>query len=146
WIIHQPRRNWSGVGEVSHYISFLNSSSTWLFERVDGFWRTADGGKSWIKVSPVMGGAGIYRSTNGAWYVGASHSLLRSTDNGRSWTAVGPQIGSLYLAVVGDGKNLYTQPSQTFDITPPTHYYYSLESSGTQWVQYNDQEFSNGPM
>lgn len=145
WLIHQPQRNWTGVGEVSHYVSFLSSSSTWLFERVGGFWRTADSGKTWVRVAPNEGGGGIYRATNGVWYAGALQTVLRSTDDGRSWNAVGPG-GTLYLAVVGDGKNLYIQPSQSFDVTPQTHYYYSPESSGTKWAQYSDQTFSNGPM
>lgn len=124
WIIHQPLSGWGGD---NRWIAFLGNSATWLLGTQNaGFWRTADAGKTWTKVTDVVrqdGGGGIYRARNGVWYVAALQTLLRSTDDGRSWSRVGPQVNGGYYAVIGDGNLIYTHAANTgASATGPTHY------------------------
>lgn len=61
-----------------------------LFERAEGFWRTADSGKTGVRVALSCGDSGIYRATNGVLYAGAMNAVLRSADGGHTWIAVSP--------------------------------------------------------
>jgi len=140
WISHfpPPGSNWyAGMS-----IAFLGDSSTWLLGSQDnGYWRTADSGKTWKQVTTTNiqhGGGNLYKSKSGVLYASGSPRNLRSTDNGLTWTPVGPSNG--YNAIFGDGNLIYT--AQCFG---PTPFITSPESDGETWSNYNTQQFIQGP-
>jgi photosystem II stability/assembly factor-like uncharacterized protein len=146
WIRHAPMAGW-GAG---HGITFLGNSSTWLLAtQVNGYWRTADAGKTWTQVSThdSMHGACIgFYSKAGALYVGANNQILKSTDNGLSFKLVGPQSSDGYYQVIGDGEHLFAQAANTGANTNGAQpYFVSKDDDGMTWTAYNDQTFSDGP-
>jgi photosystem II stability/assembly factor-like uncharacterized protein len=147
WIRHPPMSGW-GAG---HGISFLGNSTTWLLAtQVGGYWRTADSGATWTKVSDhdSMHGACIaFYSKAGVLYVGSNYQIMRSTDNGLSFSLVGPQTGDGFYQVIGDGTRLYAQQSNTGQngIGTPQPYITSPDDDGVTWSPYNSQTFSDGP-
>jgi photosystem II stability/assembly factor-like uncharacterized protein len=147
WLEHPPLPGW-GAG---HYVFFLTSSTWILATQVDGFWRTGDSGKTWLKVSSFNmqhGADQLYRAANGVLYLGASGHLIRSVDDGLTWLDAGaPSNQDGYHAIIGDGTYLYAQSANTGGSTVGSQtYFYSPESDGTTWKPYNDQTFADGPM
>jgi hypothetical protein len=147
WIRHLPMSGW-GAG---HSIFFLRDSGTWLLgTQSGGYFRTANAGVSWTKVSDHLmqhGGVGAFYSKTGALYVGAVSQILRSTDNGLTFDPVGPSSQDGYYAVIGDGSSLYAQVGNTGANSTGTGqpYITSRETDGTVWTSYNSQTFSGGP-
>jgi hypothetical protein len=94
----------------------------------------------------------LYRSqANDALYAGIWNGLLRSIDDGITWKSLNGDNGIAYtgyMAVIGDGTNLFTMTSCACMGTPKNDpYITSAESDGLSWAQYNggDQKFGNGP-
>lgn len=88
WTLHPPQRGW----KAGHYVFFIDPSTWILATQLNGFWRTADSGKTWTQVASqyhMQHGAGqLYPSASGALYLGAVGHLLRSTDRGQYWSPV----------------------------------------------------------
>ena len=105
----------------------------------DGFYRTANNGQTWTKVSNVElahGVATLIRVPNGTLYVSGSHYLQRSTDNGLSWQSVAAYSQDEYMAVVHDGTIFVHVPSNTGtnSVSPDPPYYRSPISDGINWI------------
>jgi len=142
WRVISPVSGW-GAG---HNVFFLDSPGTWLLEtQGDGFWRTANSGASWAKVTSdtMMHGAGdVYRARTGVLYSGGSNTLLRSADDGQTWQEIGPRTQDGYYGVWGDGTTLWAQRANTgLDTTGATPFLTSPETDGLSWTAYNAQGF-----
>lgn len=140
WIPHQPQPTW-GAG---NNVWFLSNSSTWLVgTQADGFWRTADAGKTWKQVSKTQmthGGGQLYKSKTGALYSACVAGIQRSTDDGVTWTTVGsikPTSG-----VWGDGNRIYTHSAYG---SGEDTFFFSPESDGITWSPLGTQKFTDGP-
>jgi hypothetical protein len=140
WIVHDP---FAGAG-YGNNIWFLGDGRTWLLgTQGHGFWRTADAGATWTKVtdnSMQHGGGSLYRTKSGVLYAGGTPHMMRSADNGLSWTMIGPYSG--INAVWGDGSRLYSGVlfQNAAWLTAP-------EEAGTPWTNYDGgtQKFTSGP-
>lgn len=149
WTIHPPvNDHWAG----GYNVFFLRADNeaaigkTWLFgTQGDGYYRTANAGESWQKVSSNNmdhGGGRIYYAADGTLYASGEPNVLRSTDNGVTWTSLVPQQFSYFLTVVGDGNRLYTANHHGGRIRV------ALESDDTEWANLGDdpEEFlESGP-
>jgi hypothetical protein len=143
WITHRI----DGSGTAGKSIDFLynpklgiGNKDTWLMgTQGNGFWRTSDGGTTWIKVSDnciTHGGGNIYYTKAKKLY--ASGQTMCSTDNGISWT----NIGSNYTwCIYGDGTNLYT--GRAWGGALPL--YTAKETNDAVWTDFNTQKFNNAP-
>jgi photosystem II stability/assembly factor-like uncharacterized protein len=159
WILHQGDPSWP-IGSVG--ISFLynpatgqGDSNTWLVATDGvGFWRTTNGGNTWVKVADFNiphGGSQLYYSKDGTLYSGGAPYPARSHDNGVTWEQL-QNVGLsnwYYYTVYGDGDTLYTQLAFTGDnggqgLRP---YMTASESTGASWTPYQGgaQKFSDGP-
>jgi photosystem II stability/assembly factor-like uncharacterized protein len=158
WTPHLPPNNtaWISGTKSIHFLHRpdlnLGDESTWLLSDDNGFWRTTDAGGHWTEVfsktgSP-HGGSDIYYTAGGTLYAGASTYPLRSTDNGQTWTQITMGLPyAYYYSLVGDGTNLFTQPSLRNGMGPQMPYNTSLESDGLNWTNFNGgtQTFIDGP-
>jgi len=119
----------------------IGSAQTWLFAtQANGHWRTTDSGETWQKVTDVNmqhGGGTKYYSAQGVLYISSAAGVLKSTDNGESFTQIG--MNQAYLSVIGDGTRLYT--GQHFN----SRFVTALESNDTEWMEFNSQDFDEGP-
>jgi fibronectin type 3 domain-containing protein len=121
------------------FVFFINTGTaattrgTWLWigeqnGGVNGTWRTADGGTTWVQVDKnehPVGAAQIFQpDTNGVVFMAGANSalgqgVLRSTDYGQTWTHVG--FANNESVVVGTSENVYSMfgfaagPGATFD-------------------------------
>jgi hypothetical protein len=126
-----------GVLFLNDVATGKSSGKTWLVTD-DGFWRTSDAGATWAKVSDAGSPHGtneFYITDAGVVYAGAFGYMMRSTDNGLTWTALKQLPYSVYYAVAGDGKNLFTMPD---GYPPPSGFWTSPESDGVNWKAYSD--------
>jgi fibronectin type 3 domain-containing protein len=140
-------KNWSAVpldagmltiGRTG-FVFFINTGDaattrgTWLWigeqsGGLNGTWRTADGGTTWVQVDQnehPLGAAQIYQpDSNGVVYMAGSNAILgqgvlRSADYGQTWTHVG--LTNNESVVFGTSKNVYAMfgfpagPGGTFD-------------------------------
>jgi fibronectin type 3 domain-containing protein len=127
-------KNWSAVrldaGMLTNgrtgFVFFINTGDaattggTWLWigeqsGGVNGTWRTADGGATWVQVDNnehPLGAAQIYQpDSNGVVFMAGSESIfgqgvLRSADYGQTWTHVG--LTNNESVVIGTSKNVYS--------------------------------------
>jgi len=140
-------KNWSAVpldiGMITNgrtgFVFFINTGiavttrGTWLWigeqnGGLNGTWRTADGGTTWVQVDTnehPLGAAQIYQpDSNGVVFMAGSNSILgqgvlRSADYGQTWTHVG--LTNNESVVFGTSKNVYAMfgfpagPGGTFD-------------------------------
>ena len=140
-------KNWTAVpldiGMITNgrtgFVFFINTGiavttrGTWLWigeqnGGLNGTWRTADGGTTWVLVDTnehPLGAAQIYQpDSNGVVYMAGSNSILgqgvlRSADYGQTWTHVG--LTNNESVVFGTSKNVYAMfgfaagPGATFD-------------------------------
>ncbi|HEV8245130.1 MAG TPA: hypothetical protein VGP93_05155 [Polyangiaceae bacterium] len=144
WIVHPPD-GWGGHGHAVHFLYQpelgLGDSSTWLVSTQDGTrHRTTDAGQTWSESTTggiVHGGGTIYYTKTGVLYASGYPQNVRSTDNGATWTSIG-NIAS--TAIFGDGTSLYSGA-----VFGPAPVITSLESDGTTWAAFNDQQFAQGP-
>ena len=121
------------------FVFFINTGNavttrgTWLWigeqnGGLNGTWRTADGGTTWVQVDTnehPLGAAQIYQpDSNGVVFMAGSNSILgqgvlRSADYGQTWTHVG--LTNNESVVFGTSKNVYSMfgfaagPGATFD-------------------------------
>jgi hypothetical protein len=140
-------KNWSAVpldvgmltiGRTG-FVFFINTGDaaatrgTWLWigeqnGGLNGTWRTADGGTTWVHVDKnehPLGAAQIYQpDSNGVVFMAGSNSILgqgvlRSADYGQTWTHVG--LTNNESVVFGTSKNVYSMfgfaagPGATFN-------------------------------
>jgi hypothetical protein len=119
----------------------IGNESTWLMTtEQQGFWRTADAGKTWTNVAPTFSGVHgglreIYYTSAGVLYTGGYQYPTRSTDNGVHWEQVKEGLYGYYGEIIGDGVNLYTAANQ--------YLMTSLESDGTKWT--SSHQFPHNP-
>jgi fibronectin type 3 domain-containing protein len=140
-------KNWTAVpldnGMLTNgrtgFVFFINTGDaattrgTWLWigeqsGGLNGTWRTADGGTTWVQVDKnehPPGAAQIYQpDSNGVVFMAGSNSILgqgvlRSADYGQTWTHVG--LTNNESVVIGTSKNVYSMfgfpagPGGTFD-------------------------------
>ncbi len=140
-------KNWSAVplniGMLTNgrtgFVFFINTGNavttrgTWLWigeqnGGLNGTWRTADGGTTWVLVDTnehPLGAAQIYQpDSNGVVFMAGANSILgqgvlRSADYGQTWTHVG--LTNSETVVFGTSKNVYSMfgfaagPGATFD-------------------------------
>jgi hypothetical protein len=140
-------KNWTAVpldiGMITNgrtgFVFFINTGiavttrGTWLWigeqnGGLNGTWRTADGGTTWVQVDTnehPLGAAQIYQpDSNGVVFMAGSNSILgqgvlRSADYGQTWTHVG--LTNIESVVFGTSKNVYSMfgfaagPGATFD-------------------------------
>jgi photosystem II stability/assembly factor-like uncharacterized protein len=137
----------NGVGMLYNPDAGVGNADTWLLgSQGSGYWRTTNAGGSWDLVSTVTqthGGCQVYAASNGAFYVSSNNGILRSSDGGASWDLLNSADGlhgSYFLAIAGDGRNLYTCPSTGGAMCT------SPESDGTTWTQMPGFNFNNGPI
>jgi multidrug efflux pump subunit AcrA (membrane-fusion protein)/photosystem II stability/assembly factor-like uncharacterized protein len=140
WTIHDPIPNSGAEHEVA-----LIDSATWLESWNGNTYRTTDAGAHWTKVLDSNGETQNMLTVNGVLYLPAPSGMFRSTDNGASWKMVGP--GG--MAIVSDGKYLYTQQSGPGG-GHQEPLFFSPASDGTSWSQYSSQSMCsanacNGP-
>jgi len=83
------------------------------------------------------GGGAKYYSAQGVLYVSSAQGVLKSTDNGETFTKIG--LNQAYLSVIGDGTRLFT--GQHFN----SRFVTALESNDTEWMEFNMQDFDEGP-
>jgi MYXO-CTERM domain-containing protein len=144
WIVHDP-----GAWSSGHSIKFLynpalgiGNSQTWLLgTQSAGYYRTADAGATWTKVSNTSithGGGDIYYSAKGVLYASGAETTMRSTDNGVTWNPVGPNDT---WAIAGDGTTMFTGKGWGSNLP----FYASQESDGVTWMPYSDQKIPDGP-
>lgn len=137
-----PISGWSGQSGAS--IAFLydlasgqGNAQTWLYgTQGAGFWRTADSGATWTKVTTVNqshGGNAIYYAPNGSLFSGGVQYPLRSTNNGVSWTQLSTASYGYYMAVGGDGTNLFTGKWLAGSGTAPLNSD-TLADNGNSWI------------
>ncbi|HEV8246695.1 MAG TPA: sialidase family protein, partial [Polyangiaceae bacterium] len=138
WITHAP----AGAWHAGMSVAFLKDSKSWLLGTQDiGYWRTADAGATWKKVSDTAiqhGGGTIYYAKTGILYASGSSRNMRSMDDGLTWTSIGTNAG--YNAIFGDGTNLFT--GACFGPAPMLA---SPESDGATWAPIGSQMFLQGP-
>jgi fibronectin type 3 domain-containing protein len=140
-------RNWTAVplddGMLTNgrtgFVFFIDTGDaattrgTWLWigeqsGGLNGTWRTADGGTTWVQVEKnehPAGAAQIYQpDSNGVVFMAGSSTtlgqgVLRSADYGQTWTHVG--LTNDESVVIGTSKNVYSMfgfpagPGGTFD-------------------------------
>jgi len=150
WITHNPDPGWAGAGGYDVFFLYnpalgIGNKNTWLFgTQGKGYWRTADGGKTWTQVtksSMTHGGGQIYYSKAGVLYASSDSQVLRSTDNGLTWTSVGPIKGT--TALFGDGKYVYAHGAYA-NIGGP--FSVTLETDGQTWSPLKGaQSMGDGP-
>ena len=150
WTVHNPDPGWAGAGGYDVFFLYnpalgIGDKNTWLFgTQGKGYWRTADGGKTWTQVtkSNMAHGAGqIYYTKAGVLYASSETKVLRSTDNGVTWTSVGPT--NFTTAVYGDGKYVYAHGAYS-NIGGP--FSVSLEADGQTWSPLKGaQSMGDGP-
>ncbi len=147
WTKHNPTTAWAGTGGYDVFFLYdpalgIGDKNTWLFgTQGAGFWRTADAGTTWTRVSTnnmQHGGGTLYYTATGTLYLSGTPNILRSTDNGVTWTALAPSSG--YSSVIGDGQHLYTGA-----YIGPMSYLTTLESNASAWTNLGTQQFINGP-
>jgi photosystem II stability/assembly factor-like uncharacterized protein len=147
WTLHEPRPEWAGHYGYDVFFLYnptlgIGNSSTWLFatQGGGGMWRTTDSGATWTKVtdtSMTHGGDNLFYAKNGVAYLGAELYPLRSTDNGATWQQVKNGVPySYYLAIIGDGTNLYTSSYSGPVITSP-------ETDGLNWKPIGTHSFKS---
>jgi photosystem II stability/assembly factor-like uncharacterized protein len=138
WITHAA----AGTGGAGMSIAFLKNSETWLLgTQSAGYWRTANSGEKWDKVSNTNiqhGGGTIYYSKSGVLYASGSPTNLRSLDDGLTFSPINKNSG--YTAIFGDGTTLYTAPC-----FGPSPFLVSPETDGETWTDQNEQTFVQGP-
>jgi hypothetical protein len=148
WHIVNGDRSWAG-GE-GQFVYFLNDSRTWLWgSQTNGLWRTTDGGAHWTTV-PVArlghGAGGLYRATDGAFYLGAN-DLLRSPD-GITWTVISVPSGGPIAGLIGDGTALYASRGYPWggQNAPPPYapFSTSAETDGRTWTRLAAPMMTNG--
>jgi hypothetical protein len=83
------------------------------------------------------GGGTKYYTAGGVLYISSAQGVLKSTDNGETFSQIGPQ--QAYLSVIGDGTRLFT--GRHFE----SRFVTALESNDTVWMDYNQQDFDEGP-
>lgn len=119
WTMRNGDASWAG-GEGTRFD--IVDANTWLFNsESNGMWVSANKGASWKRVEGVNGahaGGEIYRSANGALFMGTVDGVLRSLDKGLTWSKL-PDSGSLVFGVVGDGTTLYTSRYFPFNAPGP---------------------------
>jgi hypothetical protein len=149
FVIHDPNPGWAGAGGYDVFFLYnpaldIGDKNTWLFgTQGKGYWRTADGGKTWNQVttqSMTHGGGQIYYTSKGTLYASSDGPVLRSTDNGVTWTSVGTTKGT--TSVFGDGKYVYAHGAYA-NIGGP--FSVSLETDGAKWSAFNAQSIGDGP-
>ncbi len=147
WIAHDPPPSLKGGYGMAIFFLFDPASKTgdkdtWLFTAQEGgFFRTADGGRTWANVyknSMTHGGNQLYRAKDGTLYSGGYQYPARSTDNGATWEQVKTGLTySWYMGITGDGKNLYTSSSNK-----DQPFFASPETDGKNWRPFSKQTFS----
>jgi hypothetical protein len=119
----------------------IGNAQTWLFgTQGNGHWRTTDSGETWTKVTDISmqhGGGAKYYGAAGVLYISSAQGVLKSIDNGQTFTKIGPS--QAYLSVIGDGTRLIT--GQHFN----SRFVTALESNDTEWTDFNQQDFDEGP-
>jgi hypothetical protein len=149
WTVHDPEPGWAGRGGYAVFMLYspelkIGDSKTWLVgSQGAGFWRTADGGKTWkqvTKVSMSHGGAQVYRAKNGDLFLGAELTPLTSKDNGETWTEINDKNGvpsGYYFSLFGDGTRMYTSSNGTNN-----KFISALESAPLSWSPFGAQAFT----
>jgi len=146
--IHQPDPGWAGAYGYDVFFLYepslgIGDSHTWLFgTQGKGYWRTTNSGQTWTQVTTnnmQHGGGQLYYTAKGVLYGSGSPNVMRSTDNGVTWTTLTPHPFTGFLAIMGDGTNLYTGGV----VGGPM--YVANESTGATWTDFNQQMFKFGP-
>lgn len=138
WRLIGGKEGWNGgEGQV---IFFLDSPSTWLWgSQTNGFWRTADSGKSWQQIPKMatshLQGTRLHHAKDGTFYVPAGDGVWRSPDGkADTWQLIegtGPISGS----IVGDGTALYASTCYAGQFCEQARYLTALESDGKTWTE-----------
>jgi hypothetical protein len=118
WTVHPPVNNsWAGGYNIFFLydpVKKIGDANTWLFgTQGDGYYRTADAGATWKKVTEVNmdhGGGSIYYAPDGTLYASGAPNVLRSKDNGETWTELTPTQFTAFLTINGDGQSIFAQP------------------------------------
>jgi hypothetical protein len=145
WIVHQPIVDWAWKGGYDVFFLRnpdlgLGDAKTWLFGTQGiGYWRTADAGTTWTKVTDVSmdhGGGQLYYTKSGVLYASGTPNIIRSMDNGLTWTKL---TSGAFLSVTGDGNTLYTGNHGGGSFVT------AMESNDATWSNFNSQTFAEGP-
>jgi photosystem II stability/assembly factor-like uncharacterized protein len=142
WIAHMPPGDaWAngtkGVHILHHPATGQGNADTWLVtDEAAGFWRTADAGKSWNKVSDARaphGGNQFFYAKDGTLYSGAVQLPMRSKDNGVTWQRVEKlPAAPYYQTLFGTGSLLFTMGYSESD---SQFFYTSSEDDGVNWKE-----------
>jgi hypothetical protein len=125
-----------GVFVLNDPANNQGNSDTWIVsDEGNGFWRTADAGKTWNKVSDARaphGGSQFYYAKDGTLYTGAQQMPQVSKDNGLTWKPVPGVAGGSYFPIVfGTGSMLFTMG---FNNGEGNYFQTSDEADGTRWI------------
>jgi hypothetical protein len=143
---------WGGGSQTFEFLyhpkSNTGNSNTWLAGSPAGFWRTADAGATWTKVSnsaAMHNGGFVNYAPNGNLYV-ASDIVLKSTDNGLTFVSSTGLSSRSYYDVGCDGNSLYANISLGWSESPRS-FYATPVTDGVHWTPYQNgaQTFSDGP-
>jgi photosystem II stability/assembly factor-like uncharacterized protein len=125
WVEHYSR----GTPWQEEVRPYLLHGDTWILPDRGSLYRTDDAGASWTLAAELGAGGhsagALYRSANGAYYIGTSAGVVRSVDDGRSWTLL-ENSGHYVFGLVGDGTTIYASHQYGMSSAP--------ENDGTAWA------------
>jgi hypothetical protein len=149
-------KTWTDLGEIgvkdSNHVFFV-TSDIWLLvhewgDGSAGTHRTADGGKTWAKVSTCErfhGSNQPYIGSNGLILAPCVDQIMKSTDYGATWEKVADGASS---AIVATGTYYYVSTGwatqDPWDANPRRS---EIASGGVNWAEYTTipTEMDNGP-
>jgi hypothetical protein len=130
----------SWIGTEGQVVYFLDNSHTWLWgSSSNGFWRTADSGATWQRVTgndaeAHLQGSQLYRAKSGAFFLAAANGVWHSVDGTvGSWSLI-PNSGQLAGGLVSDGTTMFLGTLYGRDGTNFQPYYTSPEGDGMHWT------------
>jgi hypothetical protein len=134
WTLMDGEPTWNGgEGQV---IWFLTSTA-WLWgSQTNGFWRSGDSGKTWVRIPGMetshQQGSQILQAKNGTFYAAAADGIWRSPDGEvKTWQVI-PNTGPIVGGLVTDGTTMYGCTAY-FSGFGPAKYLRSPESDGENW-------------